>query len=532
MLADPQGPDQLRLLVDSVVGSTDTDLFSLFYGSVQEIENLNEAMHFIRDLSNLSESELKDEQTRLTEMLLDLRRKLESQLVSAERSTLPFIDSVDSIIKQEVTGIASLLASLEISTEKLNAFNPYNEEKHHLRILLNKSKQLQDFFDIPVLFSECLSRSFYAEALSLSEFVERTMKHYRLSDIAIFMEMNELLASLKQSLIEAVETSLVNRNLKLQDASDLLLIYRMIFPTADLKLKFLEFRGAFIRKKRASAAQSETSAKRMKEKVECLRVGLSELVNQFKVLFPQSNQQYAGLGEPSLSRLVIGEIEEFLSSLESSLVGLTQDSALETLADIFQLISYLKLFHLNPRVNSISHRYVCARVDKDCRDILESFKLELSNYNWKPFTALIESEEHDPSHIINLTRHKPIAVLYNEVTNILNGVRLFPLISCHQNIVLSLDRAMYSAFELLSSFPSAPSSELSCATRNFCLILIPSIEKYICCIYGFDTRLVQIRAHPRFVQGSINAIQQSELHDKAGHVEASSPSVNLEMMQN
>jgi hypothetical protein len=499
---------------------------------MDDIEDLNEAMHFIRDLSTLSTSELKDEHTRLTKMLLELRRKLESQLISADQSSLPFIDSVDSIIKQDVKGIASLLASLEISTEKLNAFNSYNEEKHHLRILLNVAKQLQDFFDIPVLFSECLSRSFFAEALSLSEFVERTMKHYRLSDISIFMEMNELLAGLKQSLIEAVEKALVNRNLKLQEASDLLLIYRMIFPTADLKLKFLQFRGAFLRSKRASAANSETSAKRMKEKVECLRVGLSELVNQFKVIFPQSNQQYAGLGEPSLSRLVIGEIEEFLNSLESSLVGFTHESALETLADIFQLLSYLKLFHLNPRVTSISHRYVCTRVDKDCRDILESFKLELSNYNWKPFTALIESEDYDPNHIINLTRHKPIAVLYNETTNIMNGVRLFPLISCHQNIVLSLDRAMYSAFELLSSFPSAPSSELSCATRNFCLILIPSIEKYICSIYGIDTRLKQIRAHPRFVQGTINAIQRSEVHDNAGHGGASSPTVNLGKMQN
>lgn len=531
MLASPQNPDHLRLLVDSVMSSTDSDLISLFSDFSGDSGQQIETIQFIRDVSALGVSELRDEQTRLANLLLELRRKLEAQLISADRSALPCLDSIDAIIKQDVRVTVSQLASLEISIEKLNVFNSYKEEKLHIRNLLNASNQLQDLVDIPVLFGECLSRSYFAEALSLSEFFDRTMKHYCLSDVAIFADLAASIAGLKQSLISAVEHSLSTKNLKLQEASDLLLVYRMIFPTDDLKLKFLEFRGSFIRSKRI-AASNETGAKRMKDKIECLRLGLSELLNQFKVLFSQSGHRYEGLGDPSLSRLVIGEIDEFLGSMASSLSGFPPESAYEILAEVYHLISYLKLFQFNPVVNSISHQYVCTRVDRECRDLLESFKLELSNYNWKPFTALIQGEDNEQSHIIHLTRHKPVAVLYNEVISILNGIRLFPLISCHQSIVLALDRALYSAFELLSAFPSAPSSELSFATRNFCLILIPTIEKYISSIYDVDERLTQLRAHPRFTQGAISAGQRSQAHEAPGIGGALSPTINVGTMQN
>jgi hypothetical protein len=481
-------PESLKLMMADISSASEGALSNLF-DETPGIGNITaDDTHYIRQMSEFNVADLQNEISSLTSSLYVVRRQLESQLAGLDRSALPSVDSVEGTISQDLRMSFQTIRDLEISPTGLEISDSLKVEKQALRDLIRSAPDLQEFIEIPQLISDCIKREYLPEAFSLCDFFERTCRQHALTETEIFMELGSQVSTLKEALVATLEDSLRSKTLKLQEVNDLFLLFQVMFPTSDLKAKFLEVRSQFIAHRRG-LSHDKNPEKRVKNRLDLIRVHLSELVIQYKSLFGSEI-------DPGLTRLVVSEVDAFVQLLNESL-GLIE-SPFQFLSEVYQIISFVKLFHINPILDSTAHQCLTDRTDKACRETLESFKIELSSYNWKPFQALV-SEETDLGHVLQLTRHKPIAVLYNDIMNMLNDLRLFRLKSAFQPVSLSLDRLLYAAFELLNSFPSAPSSELGHVCRNFCAILTPLVEDAVRSIFAAECKMNQLRHHPRFV---------------------------------
>ena len=161
------------------------------------------------------------------------------------------------------------------------------------------------------------------------------------------------------------------------------------------------------------------------------------------------------------------------------------------------MLPFIKIFLINSPVNDITHRLVVKVVNDALDQAIASFKFELSNYNWKPFLSLIPDDCEETS-IIRLTRNKPTAVLYNDITNLLNNVRVFPLWSVRDHLVQGLDAALATCFEQMIGL-NVLSPEMTNMQTQFCEILVPQTESNTGKIFQFQHGFKVVRSHPRFI---------------------------------
>ena len=510
--------DYLKQAFKTLIDSTGSSVRGLFSDNSGFCAFNASDYEYVRRLSALNSRELRNELHELTSLRFDLNRRLESNLASADRDVQPCIDSVDLVLTSGLQRINSSLKGFELTQGSLSGLHLLREEKLTLNVFSERAQVIQDFLDTALVMDECITRSHFAQAWSVYEFAQRLLRKSSHRELQLFVRLQYDLEKAKLQLVTAIEEELSRKPLKVQEANNLLLTYRMIFPTVDLKEKFAEWRGCFYRSRKHEIIKGGNPTRMMKDLLEHGRINLSDIVGQFKTIFNQPS----GV----LTRLVIAEVEELFGMLESQMAVISQESVFQYLTDIYSIAAYMKLFDVHPRLNRISHTFLKTHITKVRTDALVSFKLELSTYNWKPFTSLIPDGEPDTLKLIFLTRNKPVAVFYNDVTMLLNEIRAFPLVSIMPVLVGALDQLLRSCIDLLCAYPSAPSTELSTSLRSMCLILTPTVEKNISSIFDREVRLFEARSHPRFLQDFPVKIAPVVHADEAG-----SPEVNDLIME-
>jgi hypothetical protein len=118
------------------------------------------------------------------------------------------------------------------------------------------------------------------------------------------------------------------------------------------------------------------------------------------------------------------------------------------------------------------------------------------------FASDLKSYDWLPNKDTNLMRHKPLALLYNQIINVLNELRHFPLTQISSKVIDYVDIACAQCFEQLVSIESNH-EEHKVMIRNFCFILVPSLEKCLSAL--FTTTLVDLvitKSHERFLVSS------------------------------
>jgi hypothetical protein len=490
---------ELKLAFDAVMEGSGGDI-SAFFSESGDISSLSQSdFKFVCELAHLSTRDLRTISNDLISQRFELNRKLESTLISADKSVLPFIDSIESVIRVDVNRIKTCISSFEISCGSVEALQSLREEKQTLRVLSEKSQHLQDFLDSAELMKECVSRSHFAEAWSLYEFSQPLLRRGSASEVTALSHLASELEGAKGLLVNAIEEALSTKSLRVQDTNSLLLIYRMIFPKVDLKEKFIEWRSSFYESRKAEIQKSNNPSRIIKDLLEHARVHLSEIINQFRAIFSQPITGQSHI----LSRYIVTEIDELFTTVESQLQLIPSESVFQSLAEIYSIATYMKLFDCNSRLNKLSHKIVSTNITKTTQAALKTFNIELSSYNWKPFLSLIPEGETDDSKLIHLTRNRPVAVLYNDVANLLNDVKSFPLVSVRNQVFSELDNLIRACLDMLCAYPSAPSTELAVAIKNMCHVLVPAIESYLSTVFHGNVKLEHTRDHFRFPQETI-----------------------------
>ena len=450
-------------------------------------------LDFVRNIANYSRDKLSRERKILGGELDMLQRSVESEVFISDRAVEPSIDSIDVTVRHEARAIHDQLKMLTLTLpSETSTMQTFREEKQRVRFLLSKLESLSEFLEIPQLMEQCVGAKQFGEALSLYDYFNRITKKAALTENNLVRTIRSQLDTIRVFLLADVERALSSQNLKVQEVNNLLLIYRLMFPRENLRAKFLEFRFKYyFQRKEKTVMTAASPAKSAKEFIELFRVQLTDIVNQFKTLFPSDSDNSV-----ELSQFILSEIDDFFKMFEESTRSIPSDQVFAQLADMYKILLFIKPFQLNAKVNYIVHSVLLQRIELACADAVEVLKRETAMYNWKPFLSLIP-DQCDPYHVIQLTRNKPTAVLYNDVTNILNDLRQFPMWSLREIVVELLDQTLVQSLETLSS--GAQRKELQFMRNGFCTIIVPVTEKNLGSIYGFLPTFHSVRSHPKFL---------------------------------
>ncbi|KAF4694444.1 NADH-cytochrome b5 reductase 3 [Perkinsus olseni] len=241
--------------------------------------------------------------------------------------------------------------------------------------------------------------------------------------------------------------------------------------------------------------------------------------------------QYRSLFDPPKSK--VGPLAVWMSaqvswfvSLVSSFVTVPPDSAEELPFDASQLAAlYRYCSHasstlgrvdcafmplIEPLLDAYLQQYICGV----CLDqiAMEDFNSEMQKYHWLPSTALIQGpDDYDLASVddrasltIYLTRHRPLAVFFNDVTAAMNELRQCPALSIADPVAKSLSHCLgevaRSLHDLAGTIASADKQELQRMTRHFVDIVVPVVASMFAKVYDFSL-------------SSINSVSMSHDHE-------------------
>jgi hypothetical protein len=493
----------IRNRFDSIISQPDEELASIIRSA--GIIASDEVLELVRQTSTGTVSQLVEQTEKLSTDIRLSNQMFQCEIILGDESLASSVQMIESSLLRGAKNLRGRINDFEIRPKSVSQLDNFREQKQRIRFLMTHAQSIIDVLEIPQLVDNCVSCDNFAEAVSLLDFISRISKKVKLFDSLPTLEQQVKQA--RETLVRELERGLSGRNLKLQETNNLLLVYGMMHPKEDLKRKFVGFRSTnyIERRKQIEIAKNSVDppAKRIKDYTELVRVQLTEILTQFKLLFQVDEL------DPDLLKFSLDELTTFLEFLRSTLDKLPPDNIFSVIAEVYQHISLIKVFQLNPFVGYIFHSFALTKAEKHLTETLSFFKVELSQYNWRPSLTFI-SNGLDSNSITQLTRHRPLAILYNDITNLLNDLRAFPLLSSRDGIQNSIENILTIALDLVMAVKNT-THEVEIARKHFCHILVPYLEKYFGSVFGFKPDFRIVKKHPQFLPENLNRSENVEL---------------------
>ncbi|CAN9506553.1 unnamed protein product [Ophioblennius macclurei] len=227
--------------------------------------------------------------------------------------------------------VSRLLDKLPALEQKCRGFVQRAEQIGAARrmnsLTLNRHTEILEVLEIPQLMDTCVRNGYYEEALQLAAYVRRLeRKHAALPVIqAMVSEVRQssqlMLSQLLQTLRGEAALPACLRVVGFLRRMD-------VFTEAELRVKFLQARGAWLDALLAAVPDDDAYAHAAKT-VEACRVHLFDIVTQYRAVF--SDDDAAGAEARVFHGWVVQRVRDFLRSLERDLrrgVGARLDSLL------------------------------------------------------------------------------------------------------------------------------------------------------------------------------------------------------------
>ena len=466
-------------------------------------------MDFLKDIANYSINRLQHTHDIMTAEISEQNRKFEADLFVSDRSLIEAsVENLDTVVCRGVQDIRSKV-SQDLSSMSMPPLNMYREEKQTLKALMGHSATLAELLDIPQFVELCISSRQYSEATVIFEWFESLLRnHPKLASNQIIRMMQSQLKSIQKTFMASIEHRLSTdvSFTTVSEIRELLDILMMYHPEANSdtvdesrQALFLMYRmNCFYTLK--ARILSSSGIRSIREYSELIRSFLPELLHLNDGLF-------GGAACPPLARFLVQEIRLFEAFLARQVPDVYRRNGLSAIADLYgnvcttsEAVAAIGLS--TDLVSSFETSFVDVivkdRVSKSC---LENFKYELESYNWKPFTSLIpkDCQEFD---VMQLTRNRPIGILYNEITTILNEIRIFPMKRKADILIQAIDQLMMECFELILAAVNNDGKsqiEYDNMMRNFCTVVVLNIEVYLESLFRTKIDLESVKSHKKFI---------------------------------
>jgi len=419
-----------------------------------------------------------------------------------------------------------------------------------LRNLLQQHGGLLELLELPQLLDACIRNQMYEESLELLTYCSNMLQVHeaRGEDIPILSKLKDQVAVQRANLQNSLIAQLMT-DIHLPACVKVIGFLRRIqrYSEEDLRSMFIQHRGSFLDKHkqqvellRASRGSVVTA---LKNAADLLRTHVYDIGTQYQALFQQDegplvpwmNEQIAWLTTLLQAHVLPERIPGAQSAMHQSgqaagspssairgaAAGVRIDAAslMMILRQCMQASTALKRLggHFFPAVAGVfdqrMEHHVCEMLDV----ALLTFHAELGRYDWVPSTALTSGATAAAAAVgspaagspgaaaagwlhpqaLDLTRHRPLAVLTNDLIQVFNELRQCPLHGLRVPVETHLFEGLAGAVNLLRSVKesqvlqtsTSKASEFTRLCRHFAEILVPLMSAHLEAVFGSSARL-------------------------------------------
>ncbi|KAK4814456.1 hypothetical protein QYF61_018554 [Mycteria americana] len=326
-------------------------------------------------------------------------------------------------------------------------------------LTLNRHTEILEILEIPQLMDTCVRNGYYEEALELAAYVRRLeRKHSSIPVIqGIVDEVRQSAQLMLNQLIQQLRT-----NIQLPACLRVIgYLRRMdVFTEAELRIKFLQARDAWLRSIQASIPDDDPYF-HITKTIEACRVHLFDIVTQYRAIFsdeePLLPPEGQALNEGAIFHgWVLQKVSEFLRTLERDLrrgVGGRLDSLLGQC--MYFGLSFSRVgADFRGQLAPLFQRVAAAAFGKAVEEAVEKFREEMNSYTLISAPAVLGGSAGVPVPAAQpgtlqppmvLLDFPPLACFLNGLLVAFNDLRLCCPVALAQDVTTCLEDALGEA---------------------------------------------------------------------------------------
>mmetsp|Transcript_36168 Transcript_36168/g.84781 ORF Transcript_36168/g.84781 Transcript_36168/m.84781 type:complete len:635 (+) Transcript_36168:91-1995(+) len=434
-------------------------------------------------------------------------------------------------IQKHLDGMAETILPLQETIRSCQATaSDLSSRRGALRNVLQQERLLLELLELPQLLDACIRNHMYDESLELLAYCSSMFQAHELrgEEIKVVTNLQEQVsaqrANLHNSLVGQLKTDIhlpacvriIGFLRRLQEHSE-----------DDLRRVFIEYRGKFLEshKQQVESQRSHRGSvvTALRNATDLLRTHVFDIGMQYKALFGQED----------------ATLSTWLNDQVNWLTGLLRAHILpdaEARIDAPALATILRqCLHTSSTLKRLGGQFFPAvanifevRMDHIVCEMLDvallTFHSELGRYDWVPSTALAGSSSAAATSMagggeggltseattaassglswlhpqaMELTRHRPLAVLCNDMVQMFNELRQCALSGLRARVVAHCSEALMAAINLLRNMKqsqlfqpgTSKANELAKLCEHFARILVPLISAHLEAMYGASAKL-------------------------------------------
>ncbi|KAM6195459.1 conserved oligomeric Golgi complex subunit 8 [Sarcoramphus papa] len=364
-------------------------------------------------------------------------------------------------------------------------------------LTLNRHTEILEILEIPQLMDTCVRNGYYEEALELAAYVRRLeRKHSSIPVIqGIVDEVRQSAQLMLNQLIQQLRT-----NIQLPACLRVIgYLRRMdVFTEAELRIKFLQARDAWLRSIQASIPDDDPYF-HITKTIEACRVHLFDIVTQYRAIFsdeePLLPAEGQALNEGAIFHSwVLQKVSEFLRTLERDLrrgVGGRLDSLLGQC--MYFGLSFSRVgADFRGQLAPLFQRVAAAAFRKAVEETVEKFREEMNSYTLISAPAVLGSSAGVPVPAAQpgtlqppmvLLDFPPLACFLNGLLVAFNDLRLCCPVALAQDVTACLEDALGEVTKTILAFHRAEEAAFSGRERElftqFCTAFLEDLLPYL-----------------------------------------------------
>ncbi|XP_040015108.1 conserved oligomeric Golgi complex subunit 8 isoform X1 [Xiphias gladius] len=456
---------------------------------------------YLSELSSFGVEKLSREPERLAEERAQILQQTRELAFSNYQTFIRTADCTEHIYRdfgRVESSVSRLLDKLPGFGEKCRGFMKEAEEIGASRrmnsLTLNRHTEILEILEIPQLMDTCVRNGYYEEALELAAYVKRLEKKH-----SSLLVIQGIVREVRQS------TQLMLNQLlqQLRSNSQLPACLRVIgylrrmdvFTEAELRVKFLQARGTWLRSILAAIPEDDPYF-HITKTIEACRVHLFDIITQYRAIFsdedplvPPAGGQVPVNEAAIFHGWVVQKVAEFLETLEKDLqrgVGGRLDSLLGQC--MYFGLSFSRVgADFRGQLAPMFQRVAMETFSRAVQEAVDKFQEDMNLYTLIALPSVLGgtippvAPSTQPGTLqppMSLLDFQPLACFLNNVLAAFNDLRLCCPVGLAQDVTRCLEDALKMVTRQILVFHRAEESAFSSREKELFV--------QFCCSYAED----------------------------------------------
>ncbi|XP_054626124.1 conserved oligomeric Golgi complex subunit 8 [Dunckerocampus dactyliophorus] len=455
---------------------------------------------YLSELSSFGVDKLNREEERLAEERAHILQQTRELAFSNYQTFIRTADCTEHIYRdfgRVEASVSRLLDKLPALGQRCRVFVKEAEQMAASRrmnsLTLNRHTEILEILEIPQLMDTCVRNAYYEEALELTAYVKRLeKKHSELPVIqGIVQEVRQsaqlMLGGLLQQLRSNTQLPTCLRVVGYLRRMD-------VFTEAELRVKFLQARGAWLRSVLDAIPEDDPYTHASKS-VEACRVHLFDIITQYRAIFSDDDDDDAPSGRVAVNEAaifhgwVLQKVSDFLETLERDLqrgVGGRLDSLLGQC--MYFGLSFSRVgADFRGQLAAMFQKVAAEAFQKATWEAVEEFRENMSAYTLVALPSVLGGTAPpaapgvQPGTLqppMSLLDFHPLAHFLNNILTSFNELRLCCPLGLAHHVTTHLQDALHTVTQQLLAFHRAEESAFSERERELFM--------HMCRVYAHD----------------------------------------------